>query len=300
MTSSFRSIVCAAFSAISRSATSARRRSLASASSTSSPIAAPTTARSGTTAASCSATAGCRSSTCRRASSRWRPRTARLVVTFNGEIYNYIELREELTAHGHRFRTRPTPKSCCTATAQWGTGLPARLRGMFAFAHRRSRPAASCSRRAIGSARSRCSTREDAKRCGVRVRAEGARRAPVARREIDDDALAAYLCLNYVPGDGDDAARASTGLRPGTWRLWARTAERASGIYWPPPDPAGAGPRALEARGARAAGGAARYVHAARAAQRRAGRHLSVGRRSIRRWWRRAPRDPAGCRRPTA
>src|SRR4051812_37709976 len=29
-----------------------------------------------------------------------------LVITFNGEIYNYIELRDELTARGHRFRTQ--------------------------------------------------------------------------------------------------------------------------------------------------------------------------------------------------
>ena len=48
---------------------------------------------------------------------------------------------------------------------------------------------------------------------------------PWVRREIDDESLAAYLCLNYVPGDGDDAARASSGSRrrPGSCGL--QTAE---------------------------------------------------------------------------
>ena len=58
----------------------------------------------------------------------------RLVVTFNGEIYNYIELREELTALGHRFRTRSDTEVLLHGYRAWGTGLPARLRGMFAFA----------------------------------------------------------------------------------------------------------------------------------------------------------------------
>jgi asparagine synthase (glutamine-hydrolysing) len=37
-----------------------------------------------------------------------------VALVFNGEIYNYRALRDELIALGHVFRTRPTPKSCCT------------------------------------------------------------------------------------------------------------------------------------------------------------------------------------------
>jgi asparagine synthase (glutamine-hydrolysing) len=54
-------------------------------------------------------------------------------VVFNGEIYNYRELRDELTACGHRFRTRTDTEVIVEAYREWGTGVVSRLDGMFAF-----------------------------------------------------------------------------------------------------------------------------------------------------------------------
>ncbi len=58
----------------------------------------------------------------------------RRIVTFNGEIYNYRELRRELKAKGHVFRTETDTEVLLAAFAEWGEGALARLNGMFAFA----------------------------------------------------------------------------------------------------------------------------------------------------------------------
>jgi asparagine synthase (glutamine-hydrolysing) len=56
-----------------------------------------------------------------------------LHLVFNGEIYNYVELRERLSAHGHRFETEGDAEVLLHAWAQWREGALDRLEGMFAF-----------------------------------------------------------------------------------------------------------------------------------------------------------------------
>lgn len=57
-----------------------------------------------------------------------------LVLTFNGEIYNYKELRKELLAQGHVFSTETDSEVLLHGFEQWGEKLLDRLRGMFGFA----------------------------------------------------------------------------------------------------------------------------------------------------------------------
>lgn len=57
-----------------------------------------------------------------------------VVTVFNGEIYNYPELKEELISLGHSFKTKSDTEVLVHGFEEWYTDLPNHLRGMFAFA----------------------------------------------------------------------------------------------------------------------------------------------------------------------
>jgi asparagine synthase (glutamine-hydrolysing) len=59
--------------------------------------------------------------------------TGRYWISYNGEIYNYIELRRELEALGHRFVGHSDTEVLLAGFIEWGQGVLGRLRGMFAF-----------------------------------------------------------------------------------------------------------------------------------------------------------------------
>ncbi len=57
-----------------------------------------------------------------------------LAIVFNGEIYNFMEVRDDLQRRGHRFRTCSDTEVILHAYEEWGPACVHRLRGMFAFA----------------------------------------------------------------------------------------------------------------------------------------------------------------------
>ena len=56
-----------------------------------------------------------------------------VVVVFNGEIYNFAELRDILLAEGHVFKSHTDTEVLVHGYEAWGEGLVAKLRGMFAL-----------------------------------------------------------------------------------------------------------------------------------------------------------------------
>jgi asparagine synthase (glutamine-hydrolysing) len=73
------------------------------------------------------------------------------VIVFNGEIYNFLELRQTLAAQGHVFHTQSDTEVLLAAWAYWGVACLPQLRGMFAFAVLdRQRQTLTCVRDAFG------------------------------------------------------------------------------------------------------------------------------------------------------
>jgi asparagine synthase (glutamine-hydrolysing) len=60
--------------------------------------------------------------------------SGRYVIAFNGEIYNYLEIRKELSATGYAFSTASDTEVLLAAYITWGESCLKRLNGMFAFA----------------------------------------------------------------------------------------------------------------------------------------------------------------------
>ena len=156
-----------------------------------------------------------------------------LVVTFNGEIYNYIELRRELQSHGHVFRTQSDTEVLLHGYRQWGEQMPARLKGMFAFALADRR------RGQLFLARDRFGEKplfyvEQSGSVSFASELKTLASLPDVERSLDEQALSGYLCLNYVPGDAT-LIRSIRRVAPASWRLYGKTGLLASERYWTPP-----------------------------------------------------------------
>lgn len=120
-------------------------------------------------------------------------------VVFNGEIYNYLELREQLVASGHHFRTRSDTEVLVHLYEEWGAEMLSHLRGMFAFALWDGR------KQELFLARDRVGIKPlYLFRTSGKVLFASQPRAFFPdrdfSRDIDPDALEAYLTYGMVPG----------------------------------------------------------------------------------------------------
>lgn len=126
--------------------------------------------------------------------------TGGLTIVFNGEIYNFADLRQELLAKGHDFRTHSDTEVILAAYREWGTGCLSRLNGMFAFAIYDER------QKKLFMARDRAGEKPFfyALSDGVlRFASElkGLMADPSMPRRIDHEALDCYLAMGFVPGE---------------------------------------------------------------------------------------------------
>lgn len=119
-------------------------------------------------------------------------------VVFNGEIYNFGELRANLLRRGHRFRTNTDTEVIVHLYEEHGDDLVLHLRGMFAFAlWDRNRRRGMLARDRLGIKPLHYSRVGDSLLFGSELKAVLA--AGIVERELDPQALDAYFAFNYIP-----------------------------------------------------------------------------------------------------
>ncbi|MCE5273073.1 asparagine synthase (glutamine-hydrolyzing) [bacterium] len=160
-------------------------------------------------------------------------RGGRWWISFNGEIYNYRQLRSELEREGTVFHTASDTEVVLAAYARWGRGCLDRLRGMFAFLIWDSRE------RSLFAARDPFGEKplfyalcgDNTLAAASEIKALSASGLLVPR--LDLITLDAFLELGYVPPDRT-VYRGVCSLPPGHCLEWSGGAEVRTGRYWSP------------------------------------------------------------------
>jgi asparagine synthase (glutamine-hydrolysing) len=150
-------------------------------------------------------------------------------IVLNGEIYNYRNLRGELEAHGHRFRTASDTEAIVHLYEEEGVDGLSRLRGMFAFAIWDSRT------EELLLARDRFGKKPlyyAALPEGFFFASElGALRAAPIPLDVDHEALRWYFLFSWIP-DPLTAFQQVRKLEPGCWLRRRRDGSTQTGRYW--------------------------------------------------------------------
>ena len=141
-------------------------------------------------------------------------------VSFNGEIYNYLDLRPELVRRGHQFRSQSDTEVMLHLYEEKGDAFLRDLNGMFAIALWDAR------RERLLLARDRFGKKPiyywtDGKRLLVGSELKALLADPSAPRELDPNSLSAYLSLGYVPCPGT-IFRGIQKLPPASWLVAER------------------------------------------------------------------------------
>jgi asparagine synthase (glutamine-hydrolysing) len=135
------------------------------------------------------------------------------VLTYSGEIYNFVELRDELVRLGHAFETRSDTEVLLRAYMQWGAACVERLNGMFAFgAWDGARQELFLARDRLGIKPLFYAVRDGAIVFGSEPKAILAH--PAVAAEIDDEGLAELLVMGPMRTPGCGVFRDIHELRP--------------------------------------------------------------------------------------
>ena len=158
---------------------------------------------------------------------------ASVVLVCNGEIYNFRELRQDLVAAGHVFRSGSDCEVIVHAYEQWGDGFVSRLNGMYNFALWDAR------RRRLLIGRDRLGIkplywRQDGQRLAFATEAKALLQIPGVTAEVDRIALASYLNLGYV--SAPRSIFAGVAKLPVATLMSVEAGKLSRWRYWSPPE----------------------------------------------------------------
>ncbi|AKM07403.1 XrtA/PEP-CTERM system amidotransferase [Pelagerythrobacter marensis] len=155
----------------------------------------------------------------------------RTTIVFNGEIYNFRELRRELEGQGAQFRTDGDTEVILAAWSRWGIDCLNRLHGMFAFAlydaHRRELVLA---RDRLGVKPLFTAQLSDGS-VAFASELKGLLAHPLLRREADPHAIDDYLAWGYVP-DHRSILKGVGKLPAGHYQILRHDAPPAAPVQW--------------------------------------------------------------------
>ena len=163
-----------------------------------------------------------------------RSSDSRYVVVFNGEIYNYVELRQQLTSKGARFNTQSDTEVILEGYRFWGPSVVERLKGMFAFViwDRVSR-VAFAARDRLGIKPLCWAIRSDTLVLSSTLEAIGA--LPILDDSYDLVAVRDLMTFDYIPSPRTIYEKVWK-LEPGSWFEWSfGSSEPRIERYWTPP-----------------------------------------------------------------
>jgi asparagine synthase (glutamine-hydrolysing) len=154
-------------------------------------------------------------------------------IVFNGEIYNFKLLRDELIALGHTFATHSDTETIVHAYEEWGTACVERFNGMFAFA------IWDANKQRLFLARDRFGKkplyfRQTDETLVFASEVKSLLRFPGSAAMVNKDAIWDYFAYRYVPAPATlfDGVRK---LMPGSWASW-EAGSLTEQTYYRPPD----------------------------------------------------------------
>ncbi len=167
----------------------------------------------------------------------------RVSVTFNGEIYNHLEIRAALAERGHRFLTTSDTETLLCAYVEYGTECLSHFRGMYAFVlHDRRKNLLFGARDPFGK-KPLYYTEQPGKRIAFAAASEPRSLLallPASQRKLSHEAISSFLLHDYVTGEQsafESIRRLPAGFAftravndQSTWRMWQHWRPRVSAV----------------------------------------------------------------------